>query len=80
MDRCYTFAGCRGRHYGAVVGVGGKFGDEGRRVDQGVPEGMVHAEGGQRRGGEYVSSGSISLEVVEMVPNDPLDVDAGGML
>eukprot|EP00061_Rhincodon_typus_P008000 g30207.t1 len=29
---------------------------------------------------EYVSDGGISLEVMEMAANDPLDVDASGMV
>eukprot|EP00061_Rhincodon_typus_P010498 g34839.t1 len=41
---------------------------------------MVPVEGGQGRGGECVSDSGISLEVVEMAANDPLDVDAGGMV
>eukprot|EP00061_Rhincodon_typus_P005995 g26162.t1 len=39
---------------------------------------MVPAEGGQGRGGEYVSGGGVSLEVAEMVSDVLLDVDAGG--
>eukprot|EP00061_Rhincodon_typus_P008191 g30597.t1 len=41
---------------------------------------MVPAEGRQEREGEYLSIGSISLEVVEMTANDLLDVDPGGMV
>eukprot|EP00061_Rhincodon_typus_P011428 g36423.t1 len=41
---------------------------------------MVPAEGGQGRGGKDVSDGGILLEVAEIVADDLLDVDAGGML
>eukprot|EP00061_Rhincodon_typus_P015961 g43923.t1 len=57
---------------GALLGEG--------RVDQGVPEGTVPAEGGQGREGKCVSGGGIFLEVVEMVSDDLLDVDAGGIV
>eukprot|EP00061_Rhincodon_typus_P012057 g37525.t1 len=49
-------------------------------VHQDVLEGMVPAEGGNGRGGEYVSGGGISLEVVKTGADDLLDVDAGGMV
>eukprot|EP00061_Rhincodon_typus_P001585 g15200.t1 len=49
-------------------------------MDQGIPEGMVPAEGGQGGGGKYVSGGGVLLEVAEMAPDDLLDVDAGGMV
>eukprot|EP00061_Rhincodon_typus_P005334 g24713.t1 len=49
-------------------------------MDQGVPEGTVPEEGGQGRGGEYATAGGISLEVAEMVDDDLLDMDAGGMV
>eukprot|EP00061_Rhincodon_typus_P001264 g14235.t1 len=68
-----------------VAGVGAMglwgvcVGGEGR-ADQGVPEGMIPVEGGQGRGGEYVYSVGISLEVAEMALDDLLDVDAGGIL
>eukprot|EP00061_Rhincodon_typus_P007204 g28661.t1 len=41
---------------------------------------MVPAEVRQGRGGEYVSGGDTSLEVAEMMSDDLLDVDGGGML
>eukprot|EP00061_Rhincodon_typus_P001574 g15172.t1 len=47
---------------------------------QDVPEGTVPVEGGQGRGGEYVSGGGNLLEVVEMTSDDLPDVDAGGMV
>eukprot|EP00061_Rhincodon_typus_P007546 g29345.t1 len=75
MGRCYTFSDCRGRSRGAV----GVVGSEGR-VDQGVPEGSVPAEGKRGLRGEYVSGGGILLEVVEMVADELLDVDVGGMV
>eukprot|EP00061_Rhincodon_typus_P007806 g29865.t1 len=62
-----------------AVGLWGGVEGEGS-VDQGVLEGTVPAEGGQRRGGEYVSGDGISLEVAEMASDDLLDVNAGGMV
>eukprot|EP00061_Rhincodon_typus_P007886 g30015.t1 len=41
---------------------------------------MNPTEGGQGRGGEYVSGGGILLEVAEVASNDLLYVDAGGMV
>eukprot|EP00061_Rhincodon_typus_P013936 g40631.t1 len=35
---------------------------------------------GEGKGGEYVSSDGISLEMAEMASADHLDVDAGGMV
>eukprot|EP00061_Rhincodon_typus_P005968 g26113.t1 len=61
------------------MGLWGDVKSEGS-VDQGVSEGIVPVEGGQGRGGEYVSGGGISLEVVEMVADDLLDVDIGEMV
>eukprot|EP00061_Rhincodon_typus_P001718 g15553.t1 len=78
MGRCCTFGGYKGRCRGAVGGWGG-VGGEGT-VDQGVPEVTVPTKDGQRRRGEYVSDGGISLKVIEMVSDDLLDVDAGGMV
>eukprot|EP00061_Rhincodon_typus_P004630 g23052.t1 len=75
MGRCCTFDDCRGRCRRAVGWCGGEG-----RVDQLVLEGMVPAEGGQGKGGEYVSDGGISLEVTEVASDDLLDVDAGGMV
>eukprot|EP00061_Rhincodon_typus_P003456 g20125.t1 len=75
MGRCCTFASCRGRFreaVGACCGVA--------RVDEGVPDETVPVESGQGRGGEYVSRGGISLEVVEMATDDLLDVDAVAMI
>eukprot|EP00061_Rhincodon_typus_P003355 g19889.t1 len=60
-----------------AVGLWRSVGGEGS-VDKGVPEGTVPVEGGQVRGGDYVSGGGIFLEVAEMVPDDLLDVNAGG--
>eukprot|EP00061_Rhincodon_typus_P004188 g21956.t1 len=62
----------------------GYVGSDGR-VDQGVLEKRVPAEGGQgrggeRRGGEYVSGGGISLQVAEMTSDVLLDANAGGMV
>eukprot|EP00061_Rhincodon_typus_P014128 g40964.t1 len=62
-----------------AVGLWGGVGGEGT-VDQGVLEGTVPEEGRQGRRGEYVSGDGISLEVVDMAPDDLLDVDAGGMV
>eukprot|EP00061_Rhincodon_typus_P004411 g22501.t1 len=59
------------------VGLWGDGGNEGK-VDHAVPEGTAPTVGGQGRGGEH--GGSISLEVTEMVADDLLDVDAGGMV
>eukprot|EP00061_Rhincodon_typus_P008084 g30384.t1 len=61
------------------MGLCGLVGSEGR-VGQGVLEGMVPVSGGQGRREEYVSSGSISLEVAEMAADYLLNVDAGGMV
>eukprot|EP00061_Rhincodon_typus_P005213 g24466.t1 len=61
------------------MGLCGVVGGE-RSVDQGIPEGTAPAEGGQGKEGEYVFGGGISLEVVEMVSDDLLDLDAGGMV
>eukprot|EP00061_Rhincodon_typus_P015345 g42961.t1 len=61
------------------MGLWGDVGNEGRMV-QCVPEGLFSVEGGQGRGGEYVSGGGISLEVAKMTSDDLLDVDAGGMV
>eukprot|EP00061_Rhincodon_typus_P006987 g28205.t1 len=71
MGRFCSFTGSWVRCHGA--------GDEGR-VDQGVLEGMVPAEGGQGRGGEYVSGGGILLEMAEMVSDGLLNMDTGGMV
>eukprot|EP00061_Rhincodon_typus_P011407 g36387.t1 len=62
-----------------VVGLWKHVGIEGR-VDQGVPEGMVPAEGEQGKGGEYESRGGTLLEVAEMVADDLWVVDAGGLV
>eukprot|EP00061_Rhincodon_typus_P017515 g46234.t1 len=58
----------------------------GRLRDNHAPEATLSAispvkeKGGQGTGEEYVSGGGISLEVVERVSDDLLDVDAGGMV
>eukprot|EP00061_Rhincodon_typus_P004363 g22399.t1 len=75
MGRCCTCAGYRGRCRSSLRGYWGEG-----SVDQGVLERTVPVEGGQARGGEYVSGGSISLEVAEMASDDLLDVDAGGIV
>eukprot|EP00061_Rhincodon_typus_P013753 g40325.t1 len=46
----------------------------------GVLEGMVATEDRQGRGGEYVSNGGISLEMTEMMAQDPLELDTDGMV
>eukprot|EP00061_Rhincodon_typus_P003599 g20486.t1 len=73
MGRCYTLA-VAGED---AMGLWWCHGIEGG-MDQGIPEGMVPAVGGQRREREYVSGGGILLEVAEMLANDLPDVDAGG--
>eukprot|EP00061_Rhincodon_typus_P014182 g41051.t1 len=58
-----------------AVGLWVNVGNEGE-VDQHVTEGRVPVEGGQGRGGEYVSGGGISLEMMKMASDNLLDVDA----